>query len=69
MSSYVSLASLFEKENDVVSNQPIIKVDNEDKDSIKCLHDFGYLAKQFKGTSFPEECLLCSKVVDCIVHL
>jgi len=32
----------------------------------KCTHDFGYLKKRPKGTSVPDECLVCPKMIQCL---
>jgi DNA-directed RNA polymerase subunit RPC12/RpoP len=34
----------------------------------KCQHFFGYLNKRTKEDPFPEECLTCAKMVDCLFH-
>jgi hypothetical protein len=31
-----------------------------------CLHEVGYLKKRGKNTPIPEECLTCSKMIDCM---
>jgi len=46
----------------------MLKPEKEEKRHAKCSHYFGYLARQGKVTSFPEECLICQKVVDCLLH-
>jgi DNA-directed RNA polymerase subunit RPC12/RpoP len=33
-----------------------------------CGHFFGYLKKRERQTSFPEECLTCAKMVECLFH-
>jgi DNA-directed RNA polymerase subunit RPC12/RpoP len=33
-----------------------------------CQHFFGYLKKRPKDKSFPEECLTCNKMVECMVR-
>jgi hypothetical protein len=68
MSTNVALAKLFERAKDSSSNQSTIEPENEEKGHIKCPHHFGYLAEHPKKAPFPEECLLCSKVVECIVQ-
>lgn len=32
----------------------------------ECVHYFGYLNKRPKGTSVPDPCLTCIKIVDCL---
>lgn len=34
----------------------------------KCQHFFGYLNKRQKGNPYPEECLTCPSMVDCLFH-
>jgi hypothetical protein len=68
MSSNVALHRLFEQVNSSTSNPLTKKPENEEKCRPKCPHYFGYLAENTKDTiSFPEECLMCSRVVDCIL--
>jgi len=68
MSINVALHRLFEQVSGSTSNPLPIKPENEEKCRPKCPHYFGYLAEHIKDTpSFPEECLICSRVVDCIL--
>ena len=50
-----------------ISNQESTKLESKEKDPLNCPHHFGYLFELPKNISFPEECLLCSRVVECIV--
>jgi hypothetical protein len=34
----------------------------------KCGHFFGYLSKHQKSTPFPDECLTCARMVECLLH-
>ena len=36
--------------------------------AVECKHFLGYLKKRPKGTSIPDECLVCDKMVECLVH-
>ena len=63
MSADVPLDELLEKVKEAISNH---SPDTEGKSQIKCPYSFGYLAKLPKGASLPEECFLCSKVVECL---
>ena len=38
-------------------------------DQQKCPHHFGYLAQIPSHSLIPEECLICSKVMKCILYL
>ncbi|MEM3703942.1 MAG: hypothetical protein QXX79_05965 [Candidatus Bathyarchaeia archaeon] len=39
-----------------------------DSDEAKCEHFFGYLKKRPKITPIPDECLTCSKIVECLTY-
>ena len=67
MTTDVSVESILEEINDSISNQSSIESENEEDSHKKCPHHFGYLANLTKNASIPEECLLCSRVVECIV--
>lgn len=62
----VYLVGLFKKQKDSRSSQATIEL--EDKKDNECTHHFGYLAKRPKNSSFPEECILCEKVVECLIQ-
>ena len=66
MSLDVALHRLFEPATDSTSNS-LLKQEKEEVWRPKCPHYFGYLTEHDKGTCFPEECLVCSRVVDCIL--
>jgi hypothetical protein len=40
----------------------------EQEATVKCGHFFGYLNKHQKNMPFPEECLTCTKMVECMLH-
>ena len=68
MSINVALDRLFEQASSSTSNPLTIEPENEEKRQPNCPHYFGYLAEKIKDThSFPEECLICSRLVDCIL--
>ena len=58
---------LLEKVKDAISNQQLTESENQEKSHTKCPHHFGYLAEFPKNALFPEGCLLCSRVVECLV--
>ena len=64
----ISLNRLFKREDSSGSNQPTNEPDKKEKSSANCPHHFGYLFKHSKEAPFEEKCLLCSRVVECIVH-
>jgi len=67
MTTNFSVDMLLEKVKDAIYNQQSTESENEEKSHTKCPHHFGYLAELPKKAPFPEECLLCSRVVECIV--
>jgi hypothetical protein len=60
------LARIFKKAKDSDSNQKEVEPENEEKDEKECPRHFGYLVKHPKNAHFPEECLLCSRLLECI---
>jgi len=47
-----------------------LKMEVEDKmeEAVACAHNLGYLKRRPKNTPIPEECLTCSKMIDCMSH-
>ena len=43
--------------------------DKEETGPLECTHDFGYLAHRDKNAPIPKECLICPKIVDCMLKL
>ena len=66
MTTNVSADKVFDKVLEDISDQET-DTQKEDKNQTICLHYFGYLSKLPKNSMIPEDCLLCSKVVECIV--
>ena len=66
MTTNVSSDGIFEKVLEAISDQEM-DIEKEDNNQTICLHYYGYLAKLPKNSSIPEDCLLCSKVVECLV--
>jgi len=58
---------LLEKVMEAISEQATTNAEKEENGQTKCAHHFGYLSELPKNASIPEECLLCPKVVECIV--
>ena len=58
---------LLEKVMEAISEQATTNAEKEENGQTKCPHHFRYLSELPKNASIPEECLLCPKVVDCIV--
>lgn len=68
MSINVALHRLFEQVSGSTFNPLTRKPENEERCRPKCPRYFGYFAEHIKDTpSFPEECLICSRVVDCVL--
>lgn len=44
------------------------KLRAEPEGAVKCGHFFGYLNKHQKNMPFPDECLTCAKMVECMLH-
>ena len=67
MATNIPVDGLFEKVKDAISNQQPTESENSNKNLTNCPHHFGYLADLPKNAPFPEECLLCTRVVECII--
>jgi len=57
-----------EEREPAVSLRETRKPAMESENSVKCENFFGYLRKRPKDTAIPEECLTCSKMVECLLH-
>jgi DNA-directed RNA polymerase subunit RPC12/RpoP len=51
-----------EEENETLK----VEVENKMEETVACAHDFGYLKRRPKNTPIPEECLTCSKMIECM---
>ena len=38
------------------------------EEGVKCGHFLGYLKKRSKDSAFPEECLTCDRMIECMRH-
>ena len=48
--------------------EPSVKPpEKEEKGTSGCPHDFGYLASLPEDVPIPRECLVCPKVLDCVM--
>jgi hypothetical protein len=56
-----------EEEPTTSALEPTKSIQEPDIDT-KCQHFFGYLNKRPKENPFPEECLTCARMVDCLFH-
>jgi DNA-directed RNA polymerase subunit RPC12/RpoP len=43
-----------------------MKIEDIGEESVACAHHLGYLKRRPKDTPIPEECLTCSKMIDCM---
>jgi hypothetical protein len=52
-------------------NNPTLPEENSEKakppPGVECPHYFGYLKKRPKNTPFPDRCLTCEKMMDCLL--
>lgn len=56
-----------EEKGPVLTEEEPPKPPQESNDS-SCTHSFGYLKKHEKSMPFPDECLTCPKMVECLRH-
>ena len=68
MAANVAVDSLLELVEEAISDLKSVELKNQ-VDHQNCPHQFGYLADLPDDSFIPEECLLCSKVIKCILHL
>ena len=43
------------------------RTENEEKTSLLCNHQFGYLASRPKDIPIPQQCLVCLKLLECML--
>jgi len=67
MITNMSSNKLLEKVKDAISSQSLNESEKKEKHEINCPNHLGYLAKLSKDSHFPEECLLCLRIVECII--
>ena len=59
-----------EKEEKKKKEEPPVKPpEKKEKEPSGCPHHFGYLANRAKNAPIPQECLICPKIVDCMLRL
>lgn len=51
-----------------ISAENITRVAAKNEEAVKCTHFLGYLKQRSKGAAFPEECLTCSRTIECMLH-
>ncbi|MEM0008138.1 MAG: hypothetical protein QXR89_07745 [Candidatus Bathyarchaeia archaeon] len=51
------------------SSTVVLRKKEESKsEEVKCEHFLGYLRKRPKNTPIPDECLTCSKMIECLAY-
>ena len=45
-----------------------IEVEDKMEEAVTCAHYLGYLKRRPKNTPIPEECLTCSKMIECMSY-
>jgi len=59
-----------EKEKKKKEEEPPVKPPKKEEEGpSECPHNFGYLANRPKNAPIPQECLICPKIVDCMLKL
>jgi DNA-directed RNA polymerase subunit RPC12/RpoP len=61
-------AAMEKQEKGTVSTVESRKLKTEQEAAVKCGHFLGYLNKHQKNMPFPDECLTCEKMVECMRH-
>jgi DNA-directed RNA polymerase subunit RPC12/RpoP len=58
------------EESDEDTSQPreVKRIAAKLEENVACSHFVGYLKSRPRNTPFPEECLTCSKMIDCLTH-
>ncbi|MEM3565521.1 MAG: hypothetical protein QXK18_01430 [Candidatus Bathyarchaeia archaeon] len=44
------------------------KKEESESEEVKCEHFLGYLKKRPKNTPIPDECLTCSRMIECLAY-
>ena len=44
------------------------KTSEKPKDDLTCNHFLGYMRKRAKDMPIPDECLTCSRMIECMLH-
>jgi hypothetical protein len=56
-----------EDKNTIVSTEDAKKPSAKPENSVECKHFLGYLKSRPKDTPFPDECLTCDKMIECLL--
>jgi hypothetical protein len=57
-----------EKREKTTLTKDVERLETEPVGSVACGHFPGYLGKRSKDMPIPEECLTCSKMIECMVR-
>ena len=58
-----------EAEEEGVEEEPLkMEVKDTLEENVACMHSLGYLKRRPKNTPIPEECLTCSKMIECMSY-
>jgi len=57
-----------EEEEDEESGELEVKDKMETEETVVCAHHIGYLKRRPKNSPIPEECLTCTKMIDCMSY-
>ena len=59
--------NLFEKEEENSAEQKTgVKLEVQHEENLNCSYEFGYLRRRQKSTTIPDQCLTCTKMIDCM---
>jgi hypothetical protein len=62
-----STSQVLKDVGDLILSSSVTK--EEERETAGCPEDFGYLANRPKDTPIPQECLVCPKMVDCMLKI
>lgn len=63
----VCMTRIKERKNTTISREDVKKTLVKPENSVECKHFLGYLKKRPKDTQFPDECLTCDKMIECLL--
>jgi len=66
MAANVAVDCLLESVEEAISDLKTVDLWSQ-VDHQRCLHQFGYLADLPNDSFIPEECILCPRVIECMV--
>jgi len=62
------MARINEERKDItISREDVKKPLSKSENNVKCKHFLGYLKKRPKDMPFPDECLTCDKMIECLL--